>query len=106
MVDRLADESRAAIAQQELRTSRVSRLEADLRGPVAGPMTRIGRAVIASVVIDRNQRRAIAVAVIRYGPTVAGMFRTGRTDFAKVNSIGQAVFYFLQSHRDDNSRKR
>ena len=64
MIDGLREEMHAAIAKEKLSTAPVSRLEADFGVPIARPMARIGRARIAGVEIDRDQRRAVTVAVI------------------------------------------
>src|SRR5690349_20992797 len=74
VVDGVDDELHAAVAKQELRTAGMRGYESNLRIPIAWPVAGIGCCHVTGVEVDRDQGRAIAVAVIGRRPSILDVF--------------------------------
>jgi len=83
VVEVLANEAHTTIAKQKIGTANMRGLETDFRVPIVGSAAGIGSVVIAGVVVDRDQRRAVSVAIVRLSPAVAYMLGVLRPHFAK-----------------------
>src|ERR1051325_8546742 len=60
-------------------------------------MTRVWRFLVARIVIYRNQRRAVTIAVIGIKPPVAHVLRAGRAHLAEENCFRQPIGDRLQT---------
>ncbi len=75
VVDIIRDELHASVTEQELRAARMRRFEADFGVPIAWAMARVGRGLITRIEIDRDERRAVTIAIIGGDPAILDVLR-------------------------------